>query len=85
MATLHVHCGNQACVGRLAVGDRRTIAPPIMIASHEAKFHESIDRIGMCPVAIHTGTGSSRHCEESKNQRRQSRPGIIYTNRSNRR
>jgi hypothetical protein len=32
---------NQACEGLLVVADRRmrTLAPPIMIASHEAKFH----------------------------------------------
>lgn len=61
MATLMFIAANHACEGPLVVADRRmrTIALPITIASHEARFHASIDTIGVCPVAIHTGTAAA--------------------------
>jgi len=41
VATCMFTAANQACEGLLVVADRRMriLAPPIMIASHEAKFH----------------------------------------------
>ena len=61
MATLMFIAANQACEGPLVVADRRmrTIAPPIMIASQSAKFHASIDRIGVRPVTINTGKAAA--------------------------
>lgn len=58
MATFMFIVASQTCAGWL-IGVRVQLLRQIMIASHEATFHASIDRIGVCPVAIHTGTAAA--------------------------